>query len=153
MEKIVAGINHWIETLPKELASIAVTEVAYRPAPNKWSKKEILGHLCDSAINNLGRFIKVQYEERPFVVQPYDQVQWVLLQNYQERPLQDIITLFQTLNNQIVNVLQNIPPEKLTYLCDIGNNEKKTLEWLIQDYLEHMEHHIYNQILLRKKRN
>lgn len=149
MEKVVARINHWIETLPKKFTTMSVTEISNRSAPNKWSKKEILGHLCDSAINNLGRFLQVQYEEQPYVIQPYNQVQWVILQNYQERPLQDIVTLFQALNNQIVHVLQNIPSEKLSYICDIGNNEEKTLEWLIQDYLEHMEHHIYNQILVK----
>lgn len=149
MEKVINGINHWIQALPKEFTSMSVTEISNRPAPDKWSKKEILGHLCDSAINNLDRFLKVQYEEQPYVVQPYNQVQWVILQNYQERPLQDIVTLFQTLNNQIVHVLQNIPSEKLPYICDIGNKEEKILEWLIQDYLEHMEHHIYNQILVK----
>lgn len=149
MEKVINGINHWIQALPKEFTTMSVTEISNRSAPNKWSKKEILGHLCDSAINNLGRFLQVQYEEQPYVIQPYNQVQWVILQNYQERPLQDIVTLFQTLNNQIVHVLQNIPSEKLSYICDIGNNEEKTLEWLIQDYLEHMEHHIYNQILVK----
>ncbi|MCM3213023.1 DinB family protein [Niallia taxi] len=149
MEKVINGINHWIQALPKEFTTMSVTEISNRSAPSKWSKKEILGHLCDSAINNLGRFLQVQYEEQPYVIQPYNQVQWVILQNYQERPLQDIVTLFQTLNNQIVHVLQNIPSEKLSYICDIGNNEEKTLEWLIQDYLEHMEHHIYNQILVK----
>ncbi|RVT60747.1 DinB family protein [Niallia taxi] len=149
MEKVINGINHWIQALPKEFTTMSVTEISNRSAPNKWSKKEILGHLCDSAINNLGRFLQVQYEEQPYVIQPYNQVQCVILQNYQERPLQDIVTLFQALNNQIVHVLQNIPSEKLSYICDIGNNEEKTLEWLIQDYLEHMEHHIYNQILVK----
>ena len=149
MEKVINGINHWIQALPKEFTTMSVTEISNRSAPNKWSKKEILGHLCDSAINNLGRFLQGQYEEQPYVIQPYNQVQWVILQNYQERPLQDIVTLFQALNNQIVHVLQNIPSEKLSYICDIGNNEEKTLEWLIQDYLEHMEHHIYNQILVK----
>ncbi len=149
MEKVINGINHWIQALPKEFTTMSVTEISNRSAPNKWSKKEILGHLCDSAINNLGRFLQVQYEEQPYVIQPYNQVQCVILQNYQERPLQDIVTLFQALNNLIVHVLQNIPSEKLSYICDIGNNEEKTLEWLIQDYLEHMEHHIHNQILVK----
>lgn len=125
------------------------TEISNRPLPNKWSKKEILGHLCDSAINNINRFIKIQYEEQPFVIQSYNQNQWVLLQNYQERPLDEILNLFLALNKQIINTISNIPKEKLSNLCDIGNNQQKTLEWLIKDYLEHMEHHINNQILIK----
>ena len=124
------------------------TEISNRPLPNKWSKKEILGHLCDSAINNINRFIKIQYEEQPFVIQSYNQNQWVILQNYQERPLDEILNLFLALNKQIINTISNIPQERLSYLCDIGNNQQKTLEWLVKDYLKHMEHHIINQILI-----
>lgn len=125
-------------------------EVSNRSLPNKWSKKEILGHLCDSGINNIERFIKIQYEEPVYVIQFYNQNQWGMVQNYQDRPLDEIVDLFQTLNKQIVNIVKNIPKEKLSNLCDIGNNQHKTLQWLIQDYLEHMKHHIHNQILIEK---
>ncbi|MBV7509788.1 DinB family protein [Bacillus sp. sid0103] len=149
MKNVINGINHWIHTLPNEYNSMSAIEISNRPSPNKWSKKEILGHLCDSAINNIERFVKIQYEEQPYVMQSYNQEQWMVVQNYQERPLDEILTLFQTLNKQIINIIMNTPTEKLTYLCDIGNNHQKTLEWLIQDYLEHMEHHINNQILIK----
>jgi hypothetical protein len=125
------------------------TEISNCPLPNKWSKKEILGHLCDSAINNINRFIKIQYEEQPFVIQSYNQNQWVILQNYQERPLDEIVNLFLALNKQIINIISNIPKERLSNLCDIGNNQQETLEWLVKDYLNHMEHHINNQILIK----
>ena len=68
-------------------------EVSERPLPHKWSKKEILGHLCDSAINNLERYIKIQYEPQPCVLTPYDQVQWVDIQDYQEISIEEIINL------------------------------------------------------------
>lgn len=135
-----------MQTLPKVYDSMAETEISNRPLPNKWSKKEILGHLCDSALNNINRFIKIQYEEQPFVIQSYNQDQWVILQNYQERPLEEIVNLFLSLNEQIINIISNIPKERLSYLCDIGNKQE-TLEWLVKDYLNHMEHHINNQIL------
>jgi hypothetical protein len=122
-------------------------EISNRPLPNKWSKKEILGHLCDSAINNIGRFIKIQYEEPVYRIQSYNQDQWVKVQGYQDRPLDEIVNLFQALNKQIATIIKNIPNDKLSNPCDIGNNRQQTLEWLIKDYLEHMEHHIHNGIL------
>ncbi|MBD7936338.1 DinB family protein [Cytobacillus sp. Sa5YUA1] len=149
MQKVVEGINHWIKTLPDAYHSMSELEISNRPIPNKWSKKEILGHLCDSAINNIERFIKIQYEEQVYVIQSYNQDQWVKVQNYQDRPLGEIINLFQSLNKQIVIIVKNVPSESLSKLCDIGNNQHKTLEWLIQDYLSHMEHHIHNQILIK----
>ncbi|GGB69814.1 DinB family protein [Fictibacillus barbaricus] len=149
MENVINQINHWIQSLPKEYNSMSEIEISNRPSPNKWSKKEILGHLCDSAINNIERFVKIQYAEQPYVIQSYNQEQWVVVQNYQDRPLNEILNLFQTLNKQVINIIINIPVKKLSYLCNIGNNHQKTLEWLIQDYLEHMEHHINNQILIK----
>ncbi|MEH7418852.1 DinB family protein [Neobacillus drentensis] len=149
MENVINGINYWIGCLSGEFNLMTKKEISNRPLPHKWSKKEILGHLCDSAINNIDRFIKIQYEEQPYVIQTYSQDQWVLLQNYQDRPLDEILDLFTALNKQILNIISNIPKERLINLCDIGYNKQKTLEWLIKDYLKHMEHHINNQILIK----
>ncbi|MEK5175498.1 DinB family protein [Heyndrickxia sp. FSL W8-0496] len=151
MQKVVDGINYWIKRLPEEYNSMSEKEISNRPLPNKWSKKEILGHLCDSAINNIESFIKIQYEEPLYVIQSYNQNHWVIVQNYQDRSLDEIINLFQALNKQVVNIVKNIPNEKLSNLCDIGNNQYQTLEWLIKDYLEHLEHHIHKQILIENR--
>lgn len=151
MQKVIDGINYWIKRLPEEYKSMSEKEISNRPLPNKWSKKEILGHLCDSAINNIESFIKIQYEEPLYVIQSYNQNHWVIVQNYQDRSLDEIVNLFQALNKQVVNIVKNIPNEKLSNLCDIGNNQYQTLEWLIKDYLEHLEHHIHKQILIENR--
>ena len=49
------------------LNNISEEDYAAKPAPNKWSKKEILGHLIDSAQSNIRRFVIAQYEENPFI--------------------------------------------------------------------------------------
>ncbi|MGE7609263.1 DinB family protein [Peribacillus frigoritolerans] len=151
MKNVTDGIDYWIGFIPEEFNRMTEKELNHRPMPHKWSKKEILGHLCDSALNNMDRFIKIQYEEHPYVIQSYNQEQWVLVQNYQERPLDEIVNLFCALNKQIIHVITNTPNDRLSNLCDIGNNQLKSLEWLIKDYLEHMEHHINNQILIKKE--
>ncbi|KOR80203.1 DinB family protein [Peribacillus frigoritolerans] len=151
MKNVIDGINHWIGFIPEEFNRMTEKELNHRPMPHKWSKKEILGHLCDSALNNMNRFIKIQYEEHPYVIQSYNQDQWVLVQNYQERPLDEIVNLFCALNKQIIHIITNTPNDRLSNLCDIGNNQLKSMEWLIKDYLEHMEHHINNQILIKKE--
>ncbi|MFE6170493.1 DinB family protein [Viridibacillus arvi] len=146
MKNVIDGINYWIYYVPKEIKRMSEIDVTKKPAPTKWSKKEILGHLCDSAIMNIERFIKIQYENQPYVLPTYNQNEWVAKQNYQDTPIEEILTLFYVLNKQIIAIINNIPDEKRSYLCDIGNNELKTLDWLIQDYYEHMEHHLKKQI-------
>ncbi|MEX3623356.1 DinB family protein [Viridibacillus arvi] len=146
VKNVIDGINYWIYYVPKEIKRMSDIDVTKKPSPTKWSKKEILGHLCDSAIMNIERFIKIQYEKQPYVLPTYNQNEWVAKQNYQDTPIEEILTLFYVLNKQIIAIINNIPDEKLSYLCDIGNNELKTLEWLIQDYYDHMEHHLKKQI-------
>ncbi|MEK4092809.1 MULTISPECIES: DinB family protein [unclassified Viridibacillus] len=146
MKNVIDGISYWIYYVPKEIKRMSEIDVSKKPSPTKWSKKEILGHLCDSAIMNIERFIKIQYEKQPYVLPTYNQNEWVAKQNYQDTPIEEILTLFYVLNKQIIAIINNIPDEKRSYLCDIGNNELKTLEWLIQDYYDHMEHHLKKQI-------
>ncbi|WP_308005178.1 DinB family protein [uncultured Chryseobacterium sp.] len=115
---------------------------AYKISPEKWSKKEILGHLCDSALSNIRRFVITQYKENENIV--YDQDFWVKAQNYQNISTSDIITLWKILNLQIVHVVENIPDEDLQRTCDMTKTEPQifTLEFIINDYISHLQHHL-----------
>jgi hypothetical protein len=112
---------------------------ARKPSPGQWSKKEILGHLIDSALNNIQRFIRVQYEEKPSI--SYDQDQWVALNGYQQSSLHSLMELWVLLNERIIVILRGIPEEILKRIVVIKGVEY-TLEWLIGDYIRHMEHHL-----------
>ncbi|HYJ62352.1 MAG TPA: DinB family protein [Parafilimonas sp.] len=114
----------------------------YKPLPNKWSKKEILGHLCDSAMNNIRRFVVSQYEENNKII--YQQDNWVASQDYQSENFQNIILLWKLLNEQVIKIINKIPEEKLSNTCI--TSEKRTIEWLIEDYIVHLNHHL-NQII------
>lgn len=141
MEEIVKKLNYLIEALPIRVENFSEQEFSAQLL-NKWSKKEILGHLCDSATNNHHRFVKIQFEQQPFIVVPYNQNDWLLIQNYQSIPILEIVGFWIALNKQIVRVISKIPEEKLMYLCDIGDDKSITLSELIQDYLRHMDHHL-----------
>ncbi|MFJ8089489.1 hypothetical protein ACIQ7N_14960 [Lysinibacillus sp. NPDC095746] len=101
MHRIIDQLLFLIDNIPGEFRHMSELEISQRPAPQKWSKKEILGHLCDSAINNLDRFIKIQYEKQPFLLTPYDQVHWVKIQGYQELPFDEVMNLWVSLNKKI----------------------------------------------------
>lgn len=115
---------------------------SYKISPEKWSKKEILGHLCDSALTNIRRFVVTQYKENENIV--YDQDFWVKAQNYQNISTSEIISLWKFLNFQIVHAVENIPDEMLQRTCDTTKTEPQrfTLEFIIQDYLDHLQYHL-----------
>lgn len=142
LENTLQELQSLIVSVPVRMASIPSNMVSVRPAVNKWSKKEILGHLCDSAINNISRIVKAASAKKMFIVQPYEQDEWVKNNNYREQPLNDIIELWKSLNKQFIAAASNIPAKKLALKCDIEGHEIQTLQWLVDDYLSHMKHHL-----------
>jgi hypothetical protein len=134
LAKIVGNYSVRLGTLPEEVYH-------RQPGPGKWSKKEILGHLVDSAQNNIRRFIVVQYEDIPYIV--YNQDKWVALADYQHYPTRDLVNLWILLNRHIGHVLAAVPPQGAGRKCATGSPEPFTLEWLAADYCNHLLHHLH----------
>ena len=121
-----------------EFQSFSQDEINIKPIPEKWSKKEILGHLCDSCINNLHRIIRVQHEDMPFMI--YNQDEWVKNQDYQNRDIEEVLDLWVSLHKQFIHALKNFPEEHLRSMLDWGG--EVTAQFVITDYLDHHHHHL-----------
>ena len=106
MEKVIEKLKINIQNIPDRFMKLEEESVTAKTAPGKWSKKEILGHLIDSAFNNLRRIIMVQYQPGAKII--YDQDQWVRIQNYQEIDVNDLVQLWIILNQQFVNLIERI---------------------------------------------
>ena len=128
------------EEITPLLLSINEEDFSEKPSSTKWSKKEILGHLLDSATNNHQRFIRVQFEEAPLI--SYDQNQWNKHSYYNVLDSKELIIFWVTYNKHLVALLKNIPQKHFERFCATGKNEKVTLKFLIDDYVAHMEHHL-----------
>jgi hypothetical protein len=121
------------------LKKIADKQYSFKSSPTKWSKKEILGHLIDSAQSNIRRFVVAQYEESPFI--KYNQDKWVTIANYQQWNTDDIINLWYLLNKQICHILNNTPENRYQRNCQ--TESLHTIEWLAADYVKHLKHHLH----------
>jgi hypothetical protein len=139
MQSIAFELKSVIDKHIAALRAIPEEKMAYKPSPAKWSKKEILGHMVDSAQNNIRRFIVAQYEENPAIV--YNQDKWVAISNYQQYDTGDIVTLWHLLNKHVVVILENMPKEMKQRQCQTGSLH--TIEWLAGDYVKHLRHHLH----------
>ena len=115
----------------------------------RWSKKEELGHLVDSATNNRVRFVKAALEGR-FAGPSYEQRGWVDLGGYAAMPWTELVDLWKALNLGLSTLVSRIPEERRTAECQIGESVAVTLEFLVDDYIQHMAHHV-DHILTREQ--
>lgn len=142
MKAIAHQLEIFIEQHITTLQKLPEGKLFFKTSPAKWSKKEIIGHLIDSAQSNIRRFVVSQYEDNPTIV--YNQDKWVAIANYQQWNSNHLLNLWYLLNKQVCEILKNTSPEMAGRKCYTG--EWQTLEWLAIDYIKHLRHHIH-QIL------
>src|SRR6478609_284135 len=108
----IKRLETYIVELPAFYKMISEEHLKMKSDPEKWSKKEVLGHLIDSALNNLKRFTEIQFSPAPFIIESYNQNELVKVNYYQELPLDHLLELWESLNQQIAYVVKHIPAEK-----------------------------------------
>ena len=151
-----------INNSEKLLLQISDEKSSIKINPTKWSRKEILGHLIDSAGVNHNRFLNSVFKE-DLIFETYNQDEWVKLHKYNNRNWKELILLWKLLNLHIADVVKNIPEEKrlenyvahnFDKICFnlVKSNNETNLDYLIIDYIAHMEHHL-KQILEYEKEN
>jgi len=140
------GLQVLLNSANDQFTEIPQEQWSHKPKPDKWSKKEILGHLVDSAIHNLQRFNEIVFQEKPYTVRPYDQDNLVAANGYQERDLEEVIGLWLALNSQIDYIMNKQNPQTLRHPVITPEGQLKDLQWLMDDYVVHLRHHL-SQIL------
>ena len=140
MTNSIRQLTSIVEGYTPQLQRLNQEQWSNKPDPVKWSRKEILGHLIDSAQTNIRRFITAQYEDNPRVT--YQQDIWVKAANYQNYNTSDLLLLWQLINKHICMVLSNIPASAEERLSQTA--EPHSIKWLAQDYNKHLLHHLHH---------
>ena len=110
-----------------------------------WTRKEILGHLMDSAANNRQRFVRAA-TEGSYTGPTYAQQAWVDVHGYKRQPWPVLLGWWETEQQILAAVVTNIPADRLDVSCNVGENAPVPLRFLIEDYLRHHRLHL-SQIL------
>lgn len=148
-QQLACSIQEVLDRETEHLRSVTEPEAGKKDRPDAWSKKEELGHLIDSATNNHVRFVRASIEPS-FSGPGYQQDAWVSLHRYNEMPWSEILGFWRSYNSFLAGLVNRIPEERLGTRCVVGNSAPVSLQFLIEDYVLHMQHHL-DHILEREK--
>ena len=137
---MVTALASVVERALSHLSAISDDAASKKPAPDKWSKKEILGHLIDSAANNHQRFVRLQLQSE-ISLPGYDQDNWVRVNRYQQIPWSEIISLWSAYNRHIATVIESLDEAALEHVWHSPSGDV-TLEFIALDYVRHLTHHL-----------
>ena len=141
MKDIAQQLRAIITATEPKLLRMQDENVKFKPAASEWSKKEILGHLIDSAANNHQRFVRAA-ENRAADFPTYDQEQWVRIQRYNEASWSLLVTLWSAYNTHLSHVIECIPQGAESSPCNVGEEKPVALDFVVKDYLRHLRLHL-----------
>ncbi len=137
----LSSLRFLLSVAPARLLKINAAQVSAKPFSDRWSAKEELGHLVDSASNNHQRIVRAQLQE-PVSSLSYNGEQWVGLHAYQQRDWAEIIELWRALNNQLLKAAEALTSADWSLTFPFDGSEPVTLTRLFNEYVEHLQHHL-----------
>ena len=142
----IRDLETTLNTVPARLEALPDVMVAEARAIGKWSPKQIIGHLIDSAVNNHQRFVRAQIEahlDAGVLRSPgYAQEDWVRVGAYQDRDWRELVQLWAVFNRQVLHVIKHADVPSLQTPVSVNGKEPVTLELVMIDYVGHVKHHL-----------
>lgn len=139
MHEIHNTLHALIERVQAQIQALPAAE---RPLGDEaWSRKQLLGHLIDSAANNHQRFVRAAIADG-VQFPAYEQEAWVRTQAYDDVEWDQLVNLWAAYNRHVLHVIDHLPAGTYQHRCQVGASAPVTLDFLIRDYLKHLEHHL-----------
>ncbi len=146
MNETINKLDRLLQTGKAYISNSRLAEFELQASPEKWSKKQILGHLVDSGINNLRRFTEIQFKDKPYKIIPYNQDELVKANDYQGSDIEEILSFWLAINERIKVIMKQQTEKSLNYKIVLYEDKFSDLKFLMEDYVDHLEHHL-NQII------
>jgi hypothetical protein len=131
LRELINELYDKYKDLDEEYTSIQLSE-------EKWSVKEIFGHLIDSAANNYQRFIRLQ--EKSDLKFPGYSPDWVKVVPYNSFPYESLMKLWKEYNLLLCHIIQNMDDSVLKNSWATEDTDLQ-LDFLVKDYISHMKIH------------
>ena len=147
MRETASRLDELLKIIKEYISKSSDSELSLKANAEKWSKKEILGHLIDSGINNTKRFTAVLIEKEPYRIRPMKQVELVKVNDYQNAEIEELLALLLSINMRIKKLMLMQNTQTLATEIELyTKGNMSDLRYLMEDYVVHFEHHV-NQLL------
>jgi hypothetical protein len=140
METFLKDFEQTLTAAAQKLRDLSPEQANLARAEGKWTRKEILGHLIDSAANNHQRFVRVPLQAG-VSLPGYQQNEWVNAQHYKDYDWQQLVSFWHLYNSHLLYIIKHIPGESLKHTFSL-NGDTVELEFVVRDYLRHLKHHL-----------
>lgn len=130
-----------VETVMPMLRGMSDAGASVPRDAGKWSRKQVLGHLIDSACNNQQKFVRTMARSGLDFV-GYEQNHWVDSQHYSTAAWDQLVSLWQAYNAHLAHIIEHVDPKQLSHTINVEDHGTFTLEFIMNDYIDHMKHHL-----------
>ena len=152
MQTTATELDQILDAARPRMLALDESGVVRPSIEGKWSRKEILGHLIDSAANNHQRFVRSQFSD-DLIFMGYKQDDWVRVQNYIDEPWTQLVQLWRHYNLHLLHVMAAVPEATRTQLRrrhnldqvaweTVSQDEPTSLDFFMRDYIGHLQHHL-----------
>jgi len=141
MLELSEALKATVEQAVTGLRQVSESQSAAPVLRGGWSRKQVIGHLIDSASNSHQRFVRAALAGE-LVFPGYDQDGNVRVVAVQEMKWELLVDLWVSYNLYLAHVIAHLPADKLQAHCQVGDEDRGTLEFLANEYLGHMKHHL-----------
>jgi hypothetical protein len=130
-----------LNALQQRLAAVSPSLADTPWSPGKWTRKQIVGHLLDSAANNRQRFVRAAIQGS-YTGPAYAQDGWVAAHGYQDQPWEILLGWWKIEHQILAAIVDRIPEDRLQATCTVGDYAPVTLQFLVEDYITHQQWHV-----------
>ncbi|WP_062060810.1 DinB family protein [Aquimarina longa] len=142
MKEIAVKLTDLLKKGTRFVANNTEEDLRFKASTDIWSKKETLGHLIDSGIYNLQRFSEIQFENKPYKIRKYSQNELVKINRYNDADSMELLSFWLSINERITQLIKVLDTDTLSYQIELDNGELSDLNFLIKDYVDHLEYHL-----------
>jgi hypothetical protein len=141
MTELATQFESELAAIDSALRSVSPALAATPWRAGGWTRRQILGHLCDSAANNRQRFVRASIDGK-YAGPGYAQDAWVDAHGYAQTDWETLLHWWRVEHEILKAVVARVPADRLETSCTVGDDAPVTLRFLIEDYIRHQRHHL-----------